>query len=76
MIIKPDKNGEPFGYDDACRGQLRIGGNDARVKAFFAAHPEIAKAAGKIEPPAVDSGQESKPVELAKKTGGFTLFEG
>lgn len=78
MTIKPDKNGQPFGYDDACRGQLRIGGSESRVSAFYAAHPDIAKAAGKIAPAAVDYGGGEKveqPAPQVKKSD-FTLFEG
>ncbi len=78
MTIKPDKNGQPFGYCDSCRGQLRIGGSDSRVSAFYAAHPDIAKAAGKIEPSAVDGVGGEKvdaPAPQVKKSD-FTLFEG
>jgi hypothetical protein len=78
MTIKPDKNGQPFGYCDSCRGQLRIGGSDSRVSAFYAANPDIAKAAGKIEPSAVDGGSGEKvdaPAPQVKKSD-FTLFEG
>jgi len=78
MTIKPDKNGQPFGYDDACRGQLRIGGSESRVSAFYAAHPDIAKAAGKIAPSAVDDGGGEKVEQPAPqiKKSDFTLFEG
>ena len=77
MTIKPDKNGQPFGYDDACRGQLRVGGSESRVSAFYAAHPDIAKAAGKIAPSAVDGGGSEKVDETAPqvKKSDFTLFE-
>lgn len=76
--ITKDKNSEPFGFCDAkCEVQLRIGGKLARVKAFYAAHPEIYAA---MHENAVTVTEE-KPVivtdkkleEPAKKTGGFSL---
>lgn len=81
MTVKADKNGEPFGYCDSCKGQLRVGGNAGRVSAFVKKYPHIGAAMGmdtvtekeKIaRPPAAIN----KPVTDTGKKDDFTLFEG
>ncbi len=40
MRITHDKNGHPFGYCEAeCSQQLRIGGDERRVRKFLARYP-------------------------------------
>ncbi|KQQ97427.1 hypothetical protein [Massilia sp. Leaf139] len=43
MAVKHDKNGDPFGHCEECRGQLRVGGNPARVRKFVARYPWAAR---------------------------------
>lgn len=43
MRITPDKNGAPFGYCEECNGQLKVGGNQSRVAAFYRKYPQIKK---------------------------------
>lgn len=43
MGVKHDKNGDPFGHCEECGGQLRVGGNPARLRKFLARHPWAAK---------------------------------
>lgn len=46
MRITHDKNGEPFGFSEACcNQQLRVGGEKRRVAAFVARYPWAAKPA-------------------------------
>lgn len=40
MRITPDKNGKPFGFcEEGCGQQLRVGGNERRVRLFVARYP-------------------------------------
>jgi len=43
MGVKHDKNGDPFGHCEECRGQLRVGGSAYRVRKFVARYPWAAK---------------------------------
>lgn len=43
MTVRRDKNGDPFGHCEECRGQLRVGGDPARVRKFIARYPWAAK---------------------------------
>jgi len=43
MGVKHDKNGDPFGHCEECGGQLRVGGNPARLRKFLTRHPWAAK---------------------------------
>lgn len=56
--VSPDKNGEPFGYCEACKMQYRIGGNPNRVNQFKESHPDLFKK---------NEAKQSKPPEPEKK---------
>lgn len=66
MLIKADKNLEPFGFCDMkCRGQLRVGGNGYRVGLFRGryrwADPAAEKPVTVTEPQAAE-----KPVTVTE----------
>lgn len=66
MRVTLDKNGAPFGYCDMnCEVQLRLGGNQLRVKAFLNKHPHI-KAAYEGLNPVTDTAVKSQ--ETGKAT--------
>lgn len=44
MRVKHDKNGEPFGFCEICRQQLRVGGDPDRVEEFTTRYPWAGKA--------------------------------
>lgn len=51
MNVKRDKNEDPFGHCEECSGQLRVGGNPARLRKFIAKYPWAAKpAVGAADP--------------------------
>lgn len=59
MRVTLDRNGEPFGFSEACcNQQLRVGGDKRRVAAFVARYPW---AAGKPAAPA-PTGTATAPV--------------
>lgn len=73
MRITLDKSGAPFGFCEAnCNGQMRIGGNVARVKAFYAKHPHL-KAPEDSQPapaavaPAPAEKKPAAPVKVEKE---------
>lgn len=71
MRITHDKNGEPFGFSEACcNQQLRVGGEKRRVAAFVARYPWAAKPA-EAAPPTVTAqapaAQAAKPAPAPKQ---------
>lgn len=66
MRITLDKSGAPFGFCEAnCNGQMRVGGNAARVAAFYRKNPHI-KQPGAVTETAPEStstatGSKNKP---------------
>jgi hypothetical protein len=87
MRITTDKNGAPFGYCDMnCEVQLRLGGNQLRVKSFLLKHPHIKAAYEATKNPVTDTGEKvaavepvkveaKKPVEPVKTKAVFSLGE-
>lgn len=74
MRITHDKNGEPFGFSEACcNQQLRVGGDKRRVAAFVARYPwaakptEAAPAPAPAEATPAPAPQAAKPAPAAKK---------
>jgi hypothetical protein len=63
MRITLDKSGAPFGFCEAnCNGQMRVGGNAARVAAFYRNNPHLKQpgAAPEIAPAVTSTATESK----------------
>lgn len=79
MNVKRDKNEDPFGHCEECAGQLRVGGNPARLRKFIAKYPWAAKpvvgAAGPVtvtETPKVPVPvTETPPPPPPKRRAGF-----
>lgn len=75
MRITRDKNGDPFGYSEACcNQQLRIGGDRRRVAAFVARYPW---AADTPPAPAPKNAPEAAPAPApkpARKAGPFDFL--
>jgi hypothetical protein len=67
MNVKHDKNGDPFGHCEECGGQLRVGGNPARVRKFVARYPWAAKPAVGADVPVTVTVQD-KPAQAAPVT--------
>lgn len=66
MRITTDKNGDPFGFCEICRQQLRVGGDADRVEDFYRAHPGIKKPGAPVtETATVKSASMMAPAELA-----------
>jgi hypothetical protein len=64
MEIKHDKNQDPFGYCAYCNGgQLRVGGNPGRVRAFIRRYPWAAKP-GTAPAPAADPVTAPAPAKI------------
>lgn len=89
MRITLDKSGAPFGFCEAnCNGQMRIGGNAARVAAFYRKHPHLKQpgaAAPEIEPKTTSTAPEPKkpapvvepaPVKAPRKPSLFEQLAG
>ena len=86
MRITPDKSGAPFGYCEGdCSGQMRVGGNAARIEKFYAKNPHIKRVGPltatpekiEIEPAAreIEPAKVSKPVP-PKKLSMFDQLAG
>lgn len=70
MRITLDKSGAPFGYCEGdCSGQMRVGGNAARVAKFYARHPHLNQGAIAVSAPvpAPAPKPEAKPEKIAPK---------
>jgi len=67
MNVKHDKNSDPFGHCEECGGQLRVGGNPARVRKFVARYPWAAKPSEGVAVPVTVTVQE-KPTATAPVT--------
>lgn len=78
MRIKPDRNGDPFGYCEAeCGQQLRIGGDPRRVRDFVRRYPWAGKPAPEpVTAPASPAPpaplQEKIPVTVTELQGQAT----
>lgn len=48
MRVTCDKNGDPFGFCEECRQQLRVGGDAHRVAKFRERHPWAAPGAAPV----------------------------
>jgi len=79
MNVKRDKNDDPFGHCEDCRGQLRVGGCPSRLRKFVAKHPWAAKTAvGAADPVTVTVTEKpaapapvTAPVPAPKRKANF-----
>lgn len=73
MRITHDKNGDPFGYSEACcNQQLRIGGDRRRVAAFVARYPWAGEATPAPAPKnAPEAAPAAPPKAKASRAGVF-----
>lgn len=66
MVIKPDKNGAPFGNCAAnCDAQLRVGGKQSRVEQFFKLYGHLRRP-GETPPPVTVTGGAVPDTALQK----------
>ena len=68
MRITTDKNGDPFGFCEICRQQLRVGGDADRVDDFYRAHPGIKKPGAPVRATvSAPAAEPAKPAAPAAK---------
>jgi hypothetical protein len=68
MRITLDKSGAPFGYCEGdCSGQMRVGGNAARIAKFYAKHPHLKTSSLNVPSTQEDKKPEPAPAPKAEK---------